>query len=136
MRRRMAEFPIGTCGPWQELYFFGYILTCYPGQSAFGQPRKSVQLGYTLRTVEAGERVNRCCSRKGWPCHVFTRSEPLQSSCQVFQELNAEIKRVYFDYRPDLYDAFDHNCNDLSPSYFRHESLRTCHIRLTLKLTN
>eukprot|EP00439_Symbiodinium_sp_Y106_P050297 s3554_g6.t1 len=85
----MAEFPIGTCGPWQELYFFGYILTCYPGQSAFGQPRKSVQLGYTLRTVE---------------------------------ELNAEIKRVYFDYRPDLYDAFDHNCNDLSPSYFRHEN--------------
>ncbi|CAE7468213.1 desi1 [Symbiodinium pilosum] len=65
----------------QELYFFGYILTCYPGQSAFGQPRKSLHLGHTLRTVE---------------------------------ELNEEIKRVYFDYRPDLYDAFDHNCNDLS----------------------
>ena len=40
-------------GPFmQELYFFGYILTCYPGQSAFGQPRKSIQLGHTLRTVE------------------------------------------------------------------------------------
>ncbi|CAE7447393.1 desi1 [Symbiodinium natans] len=70
---------VGVFG--QELYFFGYILTCYPGQSAFGQPRKSIQLGHTLRTVE---------------------------------ELNEEIKRVYFDYRPDLYDAFDHNCNDLS----------------------
>ena len=43
-----------------------------------------------------------------------TKSVCLGSTLRNLDEVNEELGRIYFDYRPHLYDAFDHNCNTLS----------------------
>ena len=43
-----------------------------------------------------------------------TKSMLLGSTLRSPEEVNDELGRIYFEYRPHLYDAFDHNCNTLS----------------------
>eukprot|EP00438_Fugacium_kawagutii_P025283 Skav207218 [mRNA] locus=scaffold1244:164346:166457:+ [translate_table: standard] len=43
-----------------------------------------------------------------------TKSISLGSTLRSLDEVNEEIARIYFEYQPHLYDAFDHNCNTLS----------------------